>query len=67
MKNQEKKFEEKVAPAPDMAEMKQLLAQLFQKFVQDEQGNRVTQNNMAGLFGLVSSALDGNLQIKQPE
>lgn len=48
-----------------MEEMKQVIAMLVQKFVETEQGNRVTSNNMVGFMQQVFGALDGEITLQQ--
>lgn len=50
-----------------MEEMKQVIAMLVQKFVETEQGNRVTSNNMVGFMQQIFGALDGEISLKKPE
>lgn len=56
-----------VTPVPDMDEIKKVIGQLLQNFTQEEAGNKVTSNNMAGLAMNLMGALDGNITLKPPE
>ena len=42
----------------DKEQFKKELAQLLQGFFQEEQGNRVTSNNISGLHGKLMELLD---------
>ena len=45
-------------------EIKKVIAALIQNFVQEEQGNRVTSNNMLALTMMINQALDGEISLK---
>jgi len=45
-------------------EIKKVIAALIQNFVQEEQGNRVTSNNMLALTVMINQALDGKISLK---
>ena len=50
-------------PLDEMGDVKKVIAQLIQNFVEEEQGNRVTKNNMMALTMLISQALNGQITI----
>jgi len=52
---------------PTPAEVKQVLAEIMQQFVNEEAGNKVTRNNMAGLIMQIHGAIDGQITIQQKE
>jgi hypothetical protein len=49
-----------------MEETKQIIAMLVQKFVETEQGNKVTSNNMIGFMQQIFGALDGEITLQKP-
>ena len=52
---------------PSMEELQMIFQQLIMNFINEEQGNKVTNNNMAGLQQLLSLALAGKITTKQPQ
>ena len=48
-------------------ELKQVILQLIQEFIQEEKGNTVTNNNMSGLLMKLNAAADGLIRIKAPD
>jgi hypothetical protein len=63
---QEKKVT--AAPAgPTPVEVKQVIGQILQEFINEEAGNKVTRNNIAGLTIQLHGAIDGHITIKQQE
>lgn len=48
-------------------EVKQVINQLVQNFIKEEQGNRVTNNNMSGLLMQIFAAVDGQITVNQPQ
>ena len=56
-----------VTPGPDMDAIKEVVQHLIQNFVKEEAGNRVTNNNMAGLTMMLMQAIDGKITMKPPE
>jgi glycine betaine/choline ABC-type transport system substrate-binding protein len=55
----------KVAPGPQ--QVKQVLAQILQQFINEEAGNKVTRNNMAGLTLQIHGAIDGHITLQKPQ
>jgi len=54
-----------VVPTPD--KVKEVLGQIMQQFVNEEAGNKVTRNNMAGLIMQIHGAIDGQITIQNKE
>jgi hypothetical protein len=48
-------------------DIKQVIGQLFKQFEQEEQGNRVTPNNMFALLTKVGMAVAGDIKINKGE
>ena len=59
--------EMKVTPVPNIDEIKQVVGALIKNFVEEEKGNRVTDNNMTGLTVKLMGALDGQITMTPPE
>jgi hypothetical protein len=49
----------------DTNEIKRLMHMVVRSFVTEEDGNRVTMNNMAGLLAKLHGIVDGEITIKE--
>jgi len=52
---------------PNIAEIKSVISTLVNNFVEEEKGNRVTNNNMTGLTVKLMAAIDGQITTTPPE
>jgi len=52
---------------PSADQVKKVIGQIIQQFVNDEVGNKVTRNNMAGLTMQLHGAIDGHITIQEQE
>jgi glycine betaine/choline ABC-type transport system substrate-binding protein len=54
-------------PKPTPEQIKEVMGQILQQFINEEAGNKVTRNNIAGLTLHLHAAIDGNITIKKQE